>query len=226
MTLEFYGYSNMNSFLLSSISLSHGKTSVILEPLQSMIQLALLSLCPIGTKLTIHDNIVSLHYPTLIQPLARWYHSDRKDDLYFLYAVLRRFIKWYDPATNKKSPLPVEMYQLILSMSMEGLTQLLKTYHSSDCNTVIQVIHMYRHMLEHPSHTFQEESEEQGMEAVFETIRSLYDSTLLQVIYHTLLFVRKEPLAIHQQTMMDGLFLLMQKNHQDIKEWIHLHLSV
>jgi hypothetical protein len=64
------------------------------------------------------------------------------------------------------------------------------------------------------------------MEAVFETIRSLYDSTLLQVIYHTLVFVRNEPLAIHQQTMMDGLFLLMQKNHQDIKEWIHLHLSV
>ena len=82
MTLEFYGYSNMNSFLLSSMSLSyHGKGSMILEPLQSMIQLALLSLCPIGTKLTIHDNIVSLHYPTLIQPLARWYHSDRKDDL-------------------------------------------------------------------------------------------------------------------------------------------------
>jgi hypothetical protein len=109
---------------------------------------------------------------------------------------------------------------------MEGLTQLLKTYHSSECNTVIQVIQMYRHMLEHPAHTFQEESEEQGMEAVFETIRSLYDPTLLQVIYHTLLFVRKEPTAIHQQTMMDGLFLLMQKSHQEIKEWINLHLSV
>jgi hypothetical protein len=38
--------------------------------------------------------------------------------------------------------------------------------------------------------------------------------------------VRKEPTAIHQQTMMDGLFLLMQKSHQDIKEWINLHLSV
>jgi len=204
----------------------HGKGSMVLEPLQSMIQLALLSLCPIGTKLTIHDNILSLHYPTLIQPFTRWYHSDRKDDLYFLYAVLRRFIKWYDPSTNKKSPLPIEMYQLILSMSIEGLTQLLKTYHSSDSNTVIQVIQMYRHMLEHPTLSFQEESEEQGMEAVFETIRSLYDPILLQVIYHTLLFVRQETQLEHQQTMMDGLFLLMRKSHQNIQEWIRLHLSV
>jgi len=217
----------MNSFLLSSMSLSyHGKGSMILEPLQSMIQLALLSLCPVGTKLTIHDNIVSLHFPTLIQPFERWYHSDRKDDLYFLYAVLRRFIKWYDPTTNKKSPLPVEMYQLILSMSMEGLTQLLKTYHTSECNTVVQVIHMYRHMLEHPTLSYQEDSAEHGMESVFETIRSLYDPTLLQVIYHTLLCVRKEPLVVYQQTMMNGLALLMQKSHQEIKEWINLHLSV
>ena len=199
---------------------------MILEPLQSMIQLALLSLCPVGTKLTIHDNIVSLHFPTLIQPFERWYHSDRKDDLYFLYAVLRRFIKWYDPTTNKKSPLPVEMYQLILSMSMEGLTQLLKTYHTSECNTVVQVIHMYRHMLEHPTLSYQEDSAEHGMESVFETIRSLYDPTLLQVIYHTLLCVRKEPLVVYQQTMMNGLALLMQKSHQEIKEWINLHLSV
>jgi len=191
-----------------------------------MIQLALLSLCPVGTKLTIHDNIVSLHFPTLIQPFERWYHSDRKDDLYFLYAVLRRFIKWYDPTTNKKSPLPVEMYQLILSMSMEGLTQLLKTYHTSECNTVVQVIHMYRHMLEHPTLSYQEDSAEHGMESVFETIRSLYDPTLLQVIYHTLLCVRKEPLVVYQQTMMNGLALLMQKSHQEIKEWINLHLSV
>ena len=31
---------------------------MILEPLQSMIQLALLSICPVGTKLRIKENIL------------------------------------------------------------------------------------------------------------------------------------------------------------------------
>ena len=39
------------------------KIDMILEPLQSMIQLALLSICPVGTKLRIKENILYLHNP-------------------------------------------------------------------------------------------------------------------------------------------------------------------
>ena len=60
------------------------KIDMILEPLQSMIQLAILSVCPIGTKLTIQQNILYLQMPNIIQPLSRWYNSDKKDDIFFV----------------------------------------------------------------------------------------------------------------------------------------------
>ena len=65
---------------------------MILEPLQAMVQLALLSICPIGTKLRIQENILQLQFPTLIQPITRWYNADKKDDVYFLYGVIKRYL--------------------------------------------------------------------------------------------------------------------------------------
>ena len=44
-----------NNFIQSKIK---GKQNIILEPLQVMVQLALLSFCPIGTKITINNNIL------------------------------------------------------------------------------------------------------------------------------------------------------------------------
>ena len=55
------------------------RSDMILEPLQVM-QLALLSHCPIGTKVSVSDNILQLQKPTLLQGVWRWYNSDGKDD--------------------------------------------------------------------------------------------------------------------------------------------------
>ena len=135
---------SISSFYQSlTASKSKDKVDMILEPLQAMVQLALLSICPIGTKLRIQENILHLQSPTIIQPLARWYCSDKKDDVYFLYGVIKRYIKWYNPQINKKSPLKQELYDLITTMAIEGLDNLFKTYSSSDSNTVIHVIQMY-----------------------------------------------------------------------------------
>ena len=59
------------------------KADRILEPMQVMIQLALLSFCPTGTKLCVNDNLLSLQLPTLSQGVWRWYNKDSKDDLFF-----------------------------------------------------------------------------------------------------------------------------------------------
>jgi len=109
---------------------SKDKIDMVLEPLQSMIQLALLSVCPIGTKLSIHENILYLQPPSLIQPFNRWYNSDKKDDLFFLFQVVKRFVKWYCPRKHGSTyvGLDDEMYQLIIRMGLKGLDNLLKTY--------------------------------------------------------------------------------------------------
>jgi hypothetical protein len=209
---------------------SKEKVDMVLEPLQSMIQLALLSICPIGTKLHIQENILYLQTPALTQPITRWYHCDKKDDLYFLYGVIKRYIKWYNPASNKKSPVSVHLYQLITTMSMEGLNVLFKTYSSSDSNTVIHVIQMYRNLLEFNSDKILmdeflvDEKQKINIDEVFERIITIYDDTILQVILNTLLLIKHESEIEHQQCMIDGLNLLLNKYNKMIKEWVKLNL--
>jgi hypothetical protein len=334
------------------------KIDMILEPLQAMIQLALLSVCPIGTKITIQENILYIQHPSIIQPISRWYKSDKKDDLLFLFQVIRRFVKWYNPlnkifniytgnttstisqndksissnsntstpnttpihssvnksqnfqntqlqnSKNKKgnqngninsnnitpscSPLvlsanhsnineintisldssistltsnlnnnenneytkqeddyyinttnknykynnsiSVELYKLIVNMAIKGLDNLLKTYGSSENNTIIQVIYMYKNLLQTNDNVdvdkiFSENGEKSiNMDEIFINITKLYDNTLLNMIYNTLLIINREIDENNIINFIDGLNLLMSKNNNLIQSWIKVNL--
>jgi hypothetical protein len=151
------------------------KLDMILEPLQSMIQLAILSVKPIGTKLAIQENILYIQEPSIIQPINRWYNSDKKDDLYFLFQVIKRFIKWYNP---ENKIISVELYNLICSMSLTGLDNLVKTYNNTDNNSIIQVLHLYKNLLEVPNskELDKHSNDKVNIDEVFENIISLYDT--------------------------------------------------
>jgi len=206
---------------------------MILEPLQAMIQLALLSICPIGTKLRIQENILHLQSPTLIQPIARWYYADKKDDVYFLYGVIKRYLKWYNPRMNDKSPVSPELYQLVTSMAMEGLNQLFKTYSSSDSNTVIHVIQMYKNLLEYNNDKIMgdeflvdAERNRINIDEVFEKIVGIYDGTLLSMLQNTLELVRAEEDETNRVYMMEGLNLILYKVTKAIRDWIRVNLTL
>jgi hypothetical protein len=149
------------------------KLDMILEPLQSMIQLAILSVKPIGTKLAIQENILYIQQPSIIQPINRWYNSDKKDDLYFLFQVIKRFIKWYNPENKIISS---ELYDLICSMSLIGLDNLVKTYNNTDNNSIIQVLHLYKNLLEVPNSKELDKhlNDKVNIDEVFENIIILY----------------------------------------------------
>ena len=187
------------------------KLDMILEPFQSMVQLALLSLSPIGTKLKIQENILYLNPPTIIQPITRWLNSDKKDDLFFLFQVIKRFIKWYNPAINKDSILTIELYQLINKMAIAGLNNLIKTYSSFDSSTVVQVICMYKDLLER-NEDFNYEEEKQpnqvNMDEVFINVIKIYDINILNVIYNMLILMGRHDNMIDNSNMIDGLNLL------------------
>jgi len=204
------------------------KLDTLLEPLQAMIQLALLSVSPLGTKLQIDENILSLQPPTLLQPLTRWYHADKKDDLYFLYSVIKRFIKWYRPSLNQKSPLGERLYQLLTEMAITGLGQLFRTYRDADAQTIVHVIQMYRNMLETSSDRVMldeylvDADRKINIDEVFERITTVYDEDLLLLVYHALRLIQKKPTDAH----LEGLARLLGTVHGEIREWIKGHLVV
>ena len=61
------------------------KADMILEPLQVMIELSMLSYCEIGTKLSVDENLLTLHQPSYTQGLIRWWNNDKKQDIHYLF---------------------------------------------------------------------------------------------------------------------------------------------
>lgn len=136
------------------------KTDMILEPLQSMVQLGLLAFSPPGTKLAIQHNVLVLQPPTFAQGFVRWYSGDKKDDLYFLFHVFRRFILWYGPHERSgefhTAQINHRLYKTLLHYTYLGLSRLMETYQQSDMGSLVHVIQMYKMFLKKPDYFLNE----------------------------------------------------------------------
>jgi len=124
----------------------------------------------------------------------------------------------------------LELYQLISTMGMDGLTVLFKTYSSCQSASVIQVIQMYKNLLEFNNDKILMDeylvSDEHkiNIDEVFERIILIYDKTILQIIYHTLIMIRQEEIPDNQYHMISGLNMIFSKYNKLITDWIKVHL--
>ena len=122
----------------------------ILEPMQAILQIALLTFYPVGTKLTIQNNIMTLQPPNYSQSMARWYNNDTKEDLYFLFNVFHRFKKFYAHYKTDATPGSVQhqLYVLLIDMSKDGINKLIRTYSQTDKPHILQTLTMYKFILD------------------------------------------------------------------------------
>ena len=124
------------------------KLDYILEPLQSLLQLSLLGFSPVGSKLTIKDNLLYIQQPGLSQGIIRFFNDDTKEDLYYLFNVFRRFVIYYKHiyADTRHKPL----YELLIELSKHGLDKLIMTYTNTDRINVLHTLQMYKVILAKP----------------------------------------------------------------------------
>jgi hypothetical protein len=139
---------------------SKERFDIILEPMQAMSQIALISFCPKGSKLSISNNLLFVQTPTWIQGLTRSYNNDRRDDLFFLFNAIIRFNKFYS-YMKTKSGEENKLYELILRLSKRGIDNLLQTYASSEQPSLLHTLQMYRTMLDKPEIFINDEAQMQ-----------------------------------------------------------------
>lgn len=130
---------------------------IILEPMQAMTQIALISFCPKGSKLSITNNLLFIQTPTWIQGIMRSYNHDKRDDLFFLFNAIIRFNKFYSYMKNKSGE-ENKLYELILKLSKRGIDSILQTYASSEQPSLLHTLQMYRTMLDRPEIFIQDTS--------------------------------------------------------------------
>lgn len=195
------------------------RSDMILEPLQVMTQLAILSHSPIGTKVSVSNNILQLHPPTFWQGAYRWYNSDGKDDLYYLYHAIRRYYKWYKSENTK-------INNYILTTGIKGLDKLRQTYASTEQTAITHTLQLYQNVLSLDSpDIFKSTSEESvNMDTVFENIKTQYDNKLLKIIYNTLLIL-DETTDVNKPYYIDGLLKIVSPTNDKLRIWIRENLT-
>lgn len=124
------------------------KLDYILEPLQALLQLSLLGFSPVGSKLTIKDNLLYIQQPGISQGIIRFFNDDTKEDLYYLFNVFRRFVVYYKHIYSDTRHKP--LYELLIELSKRGLDKLIMTYTNTDRINVLHTLQMYKVILAKP----------------------------------------------------------------------------
>jgi hypothetical protein len=196
------------------------RLDMILEPLQVMIQLALLGFCPRGTKISISENILSLQRPTWSQGMYRWYGRDSKEDLYYLFHAIRRYYIWYK---NDEE----EIYDYILKKSKKGIKKLIETYENTEKTSLIHTLSLYKNILdlESPDLFKTEDDTTINLDHVFKTITVIYNKKLLLIVISTLKLIEEEKDEGHRLEYYDGIQKILSPTNTRIRAWIRDKMS-
>jgi hypothetical protein len=191
------------------------RADLILEPMQVMIQLALLAHSPIGTKISVSNNILSIQPPSMTQGAYRWWNNDNKDDLYYLFHAIRRYYKWYKSQKD-------DVYQYILAWAVKGLDKLSETYNKADKNNIRHTLALYRNVLDlKTDDIFKDNTNDTvTIDQVFKEIINIYDDRLLYITHNTLLMMEEETNTEFKQKLLDGLTLILDPMNIKIRKWI------
>ena len=94
--------------------------------LDTLVKLILLSYKPSGTKISIYNNSIQFHEPSIIQGFLRIWTGDCREDLHNLYNPIIKMLEYSD--INNPNHI------ILLKKCIDGLNIILKVY---DSNTII-----------------------------------------------------------------------------------------
>ena len=217
----------------------------ILEPLQAILQIALLSFYPVGTKITIQHNILTLQPPAYSQSMLRWYNNDTKEDLYFLFNVFHRFKKFYAHCKQDDGSVQHRLHVLLTELAKTGINKLIRTYGQTDKPHILQTLTMYKFILDdqlspdimtlsttpskpHKMKPILNDDEDAATTAnntvddIFTTIVDIYVPEMHNIIYNTLILIQNN--ESNYQSYAEGLNKLMEPTCVQLKKWIDEHI--
>jgi hypothetical protein len=195
------------------------KQSTILEPIQSMITLSLLSYFPKGTKLSIHKNNLLIHESTITQGVIRWYYQDSKDDIFLLFGVIKRFLMCNEISTHP-------CYDLLRRRTIIGIQCLIDTYEFTEKEAIIQTLKHYQFILENYA-LFQETDMvvNTPREKIFQTIHEIYDKTFYDFILTFFTYIESTTQPEARRHYIESLMCFLKPKSELIHRWILENLS-
>lgn len=113
----------------------------ILDPMSTIVRLAILAYYPTNTKLSIHNNALYLQEPSYLQATIRWGSNDDRSDLHNLHNPISKALDWYD--------LTIPYVSHIFRLAKEGLNHLKECYKgSNESNLVCHSLNYYSKLID------------------------------------------------------------------------------
>jgi hypothetical protein len=141
-------------FIAGQLKKPRERFETILEPLQALLQIGFLAFYPIGSKLAIHNNILTVQAPGYTQHVRRWYNNDKKEDVFYLYNVFSRFNKFYKTVLagdgGGGGGENAALFALLNELAKTGINNLTRTYNQTDKIHILHTLQMYKGMLDNP----------------------------------------------------------------------------
>lgn len=158
--------SSMYSYIVSSNVFSKKNLGVLLEPINTLIKLALLQHYDKGTKISIQNNVILFQEPNSTQGLTRWTKGDKYEDLHNLVNPIKKFI-----SSKNKGGLwgNLENYNYLCDEAIKGLERLSNTYESNKIAN--HTINFYKSLIQEQNkgHFLDKiETEDQAMFDIYE----------------------------------------------------------
>lgn len=232
--MVFDGITAMNQITAAYSYLNSGKRKerfdVILEPLQAVSQLAYLKACPIGTKLSIENNLMFLQMPHWHQGLSRAWNKDKREDILLLFNAMQRFNKIYVADAgisggNGKPSQYKKLIDLVTKMAIAGIDNLLNTYSRVENTSIVQTLVMYKNILNYPDRFSSLEEMRDGsgsagrnIEEVFAQIRDNWTDNEMAILYHTLQLIDSD--SVNAESYIAGINQIFQPLHARIRKWM------
>jgi len=192
---------------------------IILEPLQALFQLSLLSFTPIDTKLNIYNNILYIQIPNWHQSISRTYYNDSKDDLFYLFNVIRRFKSFYISFKDSHNQIEKDLYNLLVNLACIGIDNLLLTYQNVDKTALLHTLHMYKSMLENSNAHLNFDDDNNRIDTIFINIKELYTQEEISILYNTLLMTQRDP--SNYLNYINGINMMLIPMNEKIRKWIN-----
>ena len=127
--------------VISRLLFNQPASEKILDPMSTIIRLAIISYRAPGTKISIHNNSMYFQNPDFLQVPLRMSYSDNRSDLHNLHNPILKSLEWYD--------LKHDYMQHIFRLAQKGLKQLKDCYKSvSESNLVCHSLDYYSKMID------------------------------------------------------------------------------
>ena len=129
--------SNLVDKLNSLLKDKKKKQLQLLEPLSTIIRLAILYFDLQGTKIAIYNNRIFTQKPNFMQGTIRWTYGNKRNELHYLYKPIIIAIHKYKAELN-------DDIKIIFEYAVKGLEKLRSTYKQKSGTIICHSIDLYK----------------------------------------------------------------------------------